>query len=217
MLTQAKTEQADVDMHALDSALALKKANELSQKDTADVKQKAKAVEAKKTEIQNLSLKMEAATDDSDKLRLADKIEAGQNELNELVSKQKITTTKATRTKSKTVRVLHRRNKFRANQQSPQESITKLTAAEIGAKVEFENSKSEKDSKAQEHTEYKAVAKLFTETQEKAEAAKILAEKAKELTRKKIKSQMVFHERRRGRDRVSRKAPRCHEDATEED
>ena len=39
MLTQAKTEQADVDMHALDSALALKKANELSQKDTCQALQ----------------------------------------------------------------------------------------------------------------------------------------------------------------------------------
>merc|ERR1711871_1688725 len=191
-LTQAKTEQAEVDMHALDSKLRFKKANEKLQKETARVKRAAKAVEAKKTDIQNMSLRLEASTDDADKLRIDNEMKAGRSRLVALINKQKFAAVQATRTKSKATRALNRKNKLQARQKSAVESVTKLTTAEIGAKVAFKNAKSEKASKQQERTKYTAVVKLFTEAQEKAEAAKILAEKAKELNIKKIKNRMAF-------------------------
>merc|ERR1711871_790144 len=191
-LTQAKTEQAEVDMHALDSKLSLKKANEKLQKDNARVKRSAKAVEDKKTEVQNMSLRLEASTDDADKLRIANEIKTGKNNLVTLINKQKFAALRATRAKSKATRALNRKNKLQVSQQSAVESVTKLTTAEIGAKVAFKNAKSEKAAKQQERTKYTAVVKLFTEAQEKAEAAKILAEKAKELNIKKIKNRMAF-------------------------
>merc|ERR1712072_1106965 len=191
-LSSAQNAKIDADEKLLEIQLVVKRGNENGKKMEAKANNAVGELDANNRQIRRLKEKVALSDSDGDKLAYASKLTEFDKAKSQLVTKKTQLLRAVKAQDKKNVANMKKERRTSAIQGDAAESLVKAQGKEMTAKVAVKNSRSEKGSKQNEKDKLAQVNKVLKEAQTKAEAAKILGEKSREISIKKLKQRLSF-------------------------